>query len=393
MLRQKVISARCSVAAAVDMQRSCQKFPGCVTATANLQPSLLATIFMSATRSAHRPLLDIAPTLPWVQLADLPSPISHAGVLPSRHTLLVKNDGDCGHLYGGNKLRKLEFLFADALSKGFSRVATIGAVGSNHALATATWARKLGMSCEVLHFDQQPTEHVRQTLRAIASQGAVLHPIGSVREVPAALAVWKTRFRARSGEDRTYFIAGGGSSAVGTLGYVNAGLEFALQMVNSDLPAPSTIRVAAGTSGTLAGLVLGLALARWTTTTIIGVRVTDAVVSNRIAVRRLISGTKRLLNQHGVGVPTALPAWRLDHSQFEPGYGIPTPASEEAVAMGRTLLDLQLENTYTGRTFASLLRDTSPGPHLYWHTLNQRPLEALIRDPRPALPEAYAPYI
>ena len=356
-------------------------------------PSLLATNCMSATRSAHRPLLDLAPTLPWVQLADLPSPMSQAGALPSSQTLLVKNDGDCGHCYGGNKVRKLEFLLADALGKGYSRVATIGAVGSNHALATATWARKLGMSCEVLHFDQQPTDHVRHTLRAIVSQGAVLHPIGGVRDVPASLAFWKTRFLARTGDDRTYFIAGGGSSAVGTLGYVNAGLEFALQMVNSDLPAPATLRVAAGTSGTMAGLILGLALARWTSTTVIGVRVTDAVVSNRIAVRRLLSGTKRLLEQHGVRVPNALPVWRLDHSLFAPGYGIPTPASEEAVRAGRMLLGLQLENTYTGRTFASLLRDTSPGPHLYWHTLNQRPLEALICDPLPALPEAYAPYI
>lgn len=348
---------------------------------------------MAATRSAHRPLLDLSSTLPWVQLADLPSPVSQAGTLPTAQSLLVKNDGDCGVCYGGNKVRKLEFLLADALAKGYSRVATIGAVGSNHALATATWARRLGMSCEVLHFDQQPTEHVRHTLRAIVSQGAVLHPIGGVREVPVALAVWRTRFRARTGEARTYFIAGGGSSAVGTLGYVNAGLEFALQMVNANLSAPSTLRVAAGTSGTMAGLILGLAMARWTRTTVIGVRVTDAVVSNRIAVRRLISSTRRLLEEHGVRVPAALPVWRLDHAQFAPGYGIPNPASEDAVRIGRTLLGLNFENTYTGRTFASLLRDTSPGPHLYWHTLNQRPLDALIREPLPALPEAYAPYL
>jgi 1-aminocyclopropane-1-carboxylate deaminase/D-cysteine desulfhydrase-like pyridoxal-dependent ACC family enzyme len=348
---------------------------------------------MPATRSAHRPLLDLAPAIPWVELALLPTPLSYVGTLPSSAPLLLKNDGECAPFYGGNKVRKLEFLLADALDKGYTRVATIGAVGSNHALATATWAKKLGMSCEVLHFDQQPTEHVRQTLGAISSQGAVLHPIGGQRDVPAALALWKARFRARIGDERTYFVAGGGSSNVGSLGYVNAGLEFALQIVNSPLPAPSTIRVAAGTSGTLAGLILGLALARLTAITVIGVRVTDAVVSNRIAVRRLLYSTSRLLEQHGVRIPAALPDWRLDHAQFAPGYGVPTPASEKAVAVARELLGLHLENTYTGRAFASLLGDATTGPHLYWHTLNQRPLDALTRHPLPALPDAYAPYL
>ena len=348
---------------------------------------------MPATRSAHRPLLDLAPSLPWVQLADLPTPLTIAGTLPSSQPLLLKNDGNCGQLYGGNKVRKLEFLLADALSQGYTRVATIGAVGSNHALATATWARKLGMKCEVLHFDQQPTEHVRQTLSALVSQDAVLHPIGSTRDVPAALAFWKARFRARLGEERTYFVAGGGSSNVGSLGYVNAGLEFALQLVNSDVPPPTTIRVASGTSGTMAGLIIGLALARCTTPAVVGVRVTDGVVSNRIAVRRLLASTTRLLATHGVQVPAALPAWRLDHSQFAPGYGIPTTSSQQAVDSARSLLGLNLENTYTGRTFASLLNDTTPGPHLYWHTLNQRPLDALIHLPLPPLPAAYAPYL
>lgn len=326
-----------------------------------------------------RPLSALAPHLPWVELATLPTPLRAQNL--DRAEILIKDDGASGSLYGGNKVRKLEFLLGDALARGAARVATVGAVGSNHALATATWARALGIATDVIHFPQPPTAHVAENLAAIASQGARLYPCASRLTLP--LALLGAQLSARLPSRRTAWIPGGGTSPLGAMGYVNAWLELVEQLDATGLAMPSTVYVAAGTGGTLAGLIAGAAIAG-RPVRIVGVRVVDRLVCNARVVARLVDqiaeslpSTPRTLLRKG----RAQVEWMVRHDQFGAGYGVSTPAALEAVTAARRDLGLYAETTYTAKTLAALrsdLRDGESGDRpLYWHTLNDRPLAAL----------------
>jgi len=336
------------------------------------------------------PLLELAPRAPIVGLAELPTPVLDVRVDGRR--IQIKNDGASGRLYGGNKVRKLEFLFGDALARGFEGVWTIGAVGSNHVLATSVYARELGLRCRALHFGQPPTDHVTANLRAVASQGTQLTLVSRVG-LPAAIAgAW---LQASLGPQRDYTIPGGGSSSIGALGYVNAGLEFGRQVAAGEARAPDLVYVAAGTGGTLAGLAVGLGLAG-VNCRVVGVGVTEAFVCNHATVHALIAGMRVALRRHGYRGPWRVAPWSLGWDHLGEAYGVPTAAGADAIERADADAGLYLEPTYTAKTFAALLADGRNGAHdgrdvVYWHTLNARPVDALT-DPdldTSALPAGY----
>ncbi|HEX6693602.1 MAG TPA: pyridoxal-phosphate dependent enzyme, partial [Longimicrobiales bacterium] len=201
-----------------------------------------------------------AAAIPWVELATLPTPIETVTLPPAGGenalSVQVKRDDLSGDAYGGNKVRKLEFLLAAARARGATRVVTAGAFGSHHALATTVYARRLGFDVTTILFPQHVTPHVRGIPLMCAALGAEVRFTPRMEGVPFAL--WRA---ALDGRGRTCVIPPGGSDAIGTLGYVEAGLELAAQWQESRSKRPARIHVAAGTLGTAAGLALGLALA------------------------------------------------------------------------------------------------------------------------------------
>lgn len=332
-----------------------------------------------------------------VSLATLPTAVEPLALdaLPAGTRVFIKRDDLTGDTYGGNKVRKLEFLLGEALTQGCREVWTVGAIGSHHALATTLYARKLGLAVKVLHFPQPVTEHVRRNLRAIAAAGAEL-VLAERNAVPAAIVRrhvrdWLTRKSVRS-----RFIPAGGSSEIGALGYVEAALELVAQVEHGELPRPDVIYVTAGTCGTLAGLHAGFALAGWDALQLVGVRVVDKLLSSPRVVRKLSAAALAQLVANGASVPAgAGPHVRFDHRFYGPGYGVPTP---EALSARAQLAGVPgappLEPTYTARTMAALLNDLARGRArgnvLYWHTFSSRPLDALVDAVEPeAMPEPY----
>jgi D-cysteine desulfhydrase len=344
--------------------------------------------------------------LPRIVIADIPTPVEelvlsdHAGVRPLSGGLWVKRDDLTDVAYGGNKVRKLEFLLGDARAQGRDSVWTVGAVGSNHCLATAVHGRQQGFEVNVLHFPQPPTDHVSANILAISSTGARL-TLASTRSkmaVAVAKAKVKTWF---AGSDADYYIPGGGSSPVGALGYVNAALELADQIAAGQLPEPERIYVAMGTSGTYSGLWLGCRLAGLETQ-VIGIRVVDLLIGNEALAARLVNGTNALLRAACGDVPevTADAAdMQLRHTYLGDDYGVPTARGTRAIELlGES--GIQLEPTYTAKTFGALLDEvtrpnTRPsGPVVYWHTLSSADLSGLVAaSPGPqALPRGYQRY-
>lgn len=326
----------------------------------------------------HPALFTVYPSLkdklPWVKLGNFPTPVqplNHMGC----ENLWVKRDDQTAQLYGGNKVRKLEFLLADAIKRNCKRVITFGAIGTNHGLATAIYSNKLGMDCTLLLFDQPVTRNVKQNLLLFKKFNA--QTIYKKTVFKTALSFYLTQ---RLQHPNAYYIYAGGSNAVGTIGYVNAAFELKFQIEKGDIPAPDIIICPAGSRGTAAGLLLGVQLAGLKTK-IIGVRVTDShfgpvEILTAGAIQKLAQTTYRPLRRLSSEIPDIPihPPTILD-DYFGNGYGYVTDKGKSAYHLLKEREDIRLDPTYTSKTFAAVLdycakpenRDTSV---LYWHTYN-----------------------
>jgi D-cysteine desulfhydrase len=337
----------------------------------------------------------LARRLPRLRLADLPTPVESCSLRigGDEHQVAIKRDDLTGKLYGGNKVRKLEFLLPLAQARGAKRIATFGTVGSNHALATALYARALGYDCTCFLSHQAQTPTVARTLRQHLGIGTEIIRFGGSRT--SRIATLREHLRQRD----TFLIPPGGSSWLGAVGFVAAGLELAAQLNKGTVRMPERLYVANGTMATAVGLALGLALAGLTTE-VHAVQVTEDFVSSPGAMRRLLDKTALLLNRFDPSIPADLATRaRVEFrtGYLGDGYAKSNDTTETAVALAAEQLDLQLETTYTGKAFAALLDDLGDtgGEVLFWNTYNSRPLsepDARV-VPEDVLPEAFLRYL
>lgn len=322
---------------------------------------------------------DLEGALPRERLAELPTPVESIELAGSPCKLWIKRDDLSGRLYGGNKVRKLEYLLGDALHKGARKVLTFGTAGSNHALATGIYARKCGMQSISMLTPQTNAGYVSRNLLMGLRAGIEFHAYPDDRAARRALPWVRLRHRLRDGV-APVVIAGGGSSSLGTLGFVNAGFELREQIDSGDLPEPDLIYVALGTMGTAAGLLLGMRAAG-IRSTLVCVRVVQERYANPAKFAQLISATAARLRQHASrwpGVPGSdlVPEFR---DEFYGGqYARFTREGLAAVKRAGHAGMPGLEGTYTGKAFAALLHDQSKGrlngrTALFWNTYNSRP--------------------
>jgi D-cysteine desulfhydrase len=335
--------------------------------------------------------------LPRSVLATLPTPVSEYGaVLDGRAGhVSIKHDNLTGNLYGGNKVRKLEYIFPRATNKHCLRIATFGAAGSNHALATALYAQKTGFDCTCFLSHQAKTPLVATTLRRHLQIGTELVRYGG------SYAKRMQTLREHLWGRHAWVIPMGGSSWLGTIGFVAAGLELAEQIDAGEIPAPDRLYVGAGTMGTAAGVALGLALAGLKTE-VHAVRVSDVTIMNKYALGTLLNKTAVMMHRYDESVPADLVARtniRIRNDFFGPGYAQGTDATERAITFARNAFDLTLETTYTGKTLSALLADwrdiTQRGLKvLYWHTYNSAPIDVPAGDSAESakLPEEFLRY-
>ena len=321
--------------------------------------------------------LDLSP-LPRVRLGEGPTPVRRlTGLRAGDAEVWLKDDGVYG-VHGGNKARKLEWLLGQARRRGARTVITGGALATNHGLATALYARDLGMRAVLVLVPQPEDEHVRRQLERIRESGAEIHYAGGTAR---AFGVAATLLARRAGPRLRppYLILPGGSTPLGCVGYADAGLELARQVAAGEIPEPSHVVLAAGTGGTAAGLLLGLRLGGLGTR-VIAVVVNDLTPVGAGGIARLARRTARLLRRRGVDVP-AVELSRADVDAptewLGEGYGHPTAAGERSTATLRAE-GVTLEPVYTAKAAAAVLDlgargELGPGPVLYWHTYRAAP--------------------
>ena len=316
--------------------------------------------------------------LPHAPLGDFPTPVERKSDFGERlgvPNLHVKFDGRTGKAYGGNKVRKLEFLLADAKRRGQTDVWTGGGIGSNHVLATSIYARQLSLVPHLVHFPQPVNDHVRENLRALATTYPELYLVGS--ELRAGVAALRLKLRRRLARSPDfYYVPPGGSAPVGELGYVNAAFELRDQIASGALPEPDRIVLPVGTGGTIAGLLVGCRLASLDVE-LVGVRVANKLFGNSIRIARLANRTSSLLASYGISPPpkfTRNDVTVLDgHVGGE--YGETTAKAREATELAEEF-GLDLDPTFTAKTVAALRSerhrlDLADSEVLYWHTYNE----------------------
>ncbi len=327
-------------------------------------------------------------SIPRIELADLPTPVRRLDELGACYDgaeIWIKQNDRSNPSYGGNKVRKLEFLFAEAIRQDARAVATIGGIGSNHSMATLIFARQLGLDCHLFMYEQPCTDHCRKSMKLYSHFGASLTFQPSYVMLAARMSAFLATAKLRGLGD-IYSIPPGGSSPLGTLGHVNAALELDEQIRLGELPEPKAIFVAQGSNGTLAGLVLGLQLAG-RNIPIYGVRVFPRIGTNSVAVCYLINNCISIMKKHGLKKRlAAVRPWQINmvDGYLGKGYGYVTEAAQQAVGIAGQH-GVLLDTTYTGKAFAAMLdalnkQGAAAGPVLFWNTFNSVDLSELAKS-------------
>ena len=292
---------------------------------------------------------------PRVRLGHLPTPLEampRLSKLLGGPNLYIKRDDCTGLSTGGNKTRKLEFLMADALAKGCDTVITQGAVQSNHARQTAAAAAKLGLKCRILLENRTGSNSPdycgsgNVLLDHIHGAPTSNYPGGT--DMNAAMEKVADEIRATGG--KPYVIVGGGSNAIGALGYVNCAIELVAQANDMSLRIDHVVH-ATGSAGTQAGLVAGLEGLR-SQIPVLGIGVRAARPQQEENVYKLACQTCDY-----VGMPGAVARERVvaNCDYVGAGYGVPTDGMVEAINLVARSEAILLDPVYSGKGMAGLI--------------------------------------
>ncbi|VVQ33987.1 D-cysteine desulfhydrase [Pseudomonas fluorescens] len=301
--------------------------------------------------------------------ADLlqgPTPIQRAerleqllGLKSQGIGLFLKRDDHMLIGGGGNKLRKLEFHIGAALAAGVDTVITVGGIQSNHARLTAAVCARLGLACELILTRAVPKTDVDYELNGnvLLDQlfGAQLQVLAGGSD---SLAVAETRAtQLRDSGHNVLVIPTGGSTPLGSLGYARCAAEIAQQETELGLTFNQVV-VPNGSAGTHAGLAAGFQLLGRGTSIVKSYSVLSDRDTSAARTRQLTQDALALLGNSAIVQAEEV---AIDGSQLGDGYGLPTPAMQEAVRLMARAEGLLIDPVYSGKAFAGLLADLRQG--------------------------------
>ena len=328
----------------------------------------------------------LAHTLPRVALGKFPTPIQKLDQICKAiglNSLYIKRDDLSSDLYGGNKVRNLEFLLGNALRSRAKEVLTIGFAGSNHAVATAIHAHRLGLPSASLLLPQVNAHYVRRNLLAGYCAKAELIPVSNLLCLPWGLIRKLLKSKIKFGRFPK-LIPPGGSCPLGVAGYVSAAFELKEQILAGEMPEPDCIYLAMGSMGTATGLMLGLKVAGLKSE-VIAVRVIEKRFANTHRMARLFNATSSLLRQSD----PAFPRIRIRPAQLVvrddclgEGYARFTPKAMQAAVLMEKTTGIRLNGAYSAKGFSAILDDADRQvlkgkTVLFWNTFSSRDLSAM----------------
>jgi len=283
---------------------------------------------------------------------------------PKTPKLLVKRDDSIAFAFGGNKVRKLEFVLAEALAGKADTLVTCGGVHSNHVRVTASAAARHGLDCVLVINGSKPRKPSGNALLDELSGARMVYVSDRGDRVPKMDAV--VAELEKSGK-RPYLVPLGASTSLGALGYARAVDELVSQGHR-----PDTIIVSSSSGGTLAGMVAGVRLCGLRTS-VIAISPDDPAGDIAGKARAIVEGMGPLLEIEGAAFVREC-EFNVDDTFVGEGYGIPTEASREAITLAARNEALYLDPTYTAKAMAGLISYVRAGRFapeatvLFWHT-------------------------
>jgi D-cysteine desulfhydrase len=309
--------------------------------------------------------------MPSVRLARYPTPVEEMSRLRQGigggPRLLIKRDDAISFGFGGNKVRKVEMVAAEAIANGVDTLITTGGSQSNHARVTAAAAAKLGLRCILVLNGQPPSTPTGNALLDDLYGAEVQYVPRREDRAPTMKAVAE---RLRAEGRRPVEIPLGASTPLGAIG-----LARAIGELVSKGAVPDVIVHATSSGGTQAGLVAGCAL-HGLRTRVLGISADTPRGEMKQVVHALLDGTGARLGL-GREVLSSAGAFDADDTFVGEGYGVPTAASREAATLAARTEAIVVDHWYTAKALAGLIAYVRAGRFkesdtvLFWHTGGQ----------------------
>lgn len=264
----------------------------------------------------------------------------------------IKRDDLLGLSAGGNKTRKLEFLMADAIAAGADTIITTGAVQSNHCRLTLAAAVKEGLRCRLVLEERVPDSYSPDAsgnnllFRLLGVDDITVVPSGTDLE----MAMQRIADDVAASGGTPYVVPGGGSNALGALGYVSCAEELLAQSFEMGLPIDHIV-CASGSGGTHAGLVAGVH-GNQAGIPVTGISVRADRAAQEAKLHALANATSKLA---GADHEVPASAFRVHDEFVGPGYSLPTPEMTDAIQLFARTEGILLDPVYTGKTAAGLV--------------------------------------
>ena len=315
--------------------------------------------------------LELFANIPRFRLVNLNTPIEPLNrlrrTIPGAPQLWIKRDDLTGYLGGGNKLRKLEYVMADALSQGATTIVTTGSITSNLARSTALIAKRLGLKCELILSGGNP-ESARANWRVAEMLGVKIHSVAASHERLARMKEVARALEERG--ERVYQIPLGASDEVGSFGMVAAFEELGIQQLELGEQFDAIV-FATSSGGTQAGLEVGKRLFNYRNLRLMGVSADDPAGLIRENVLKVVGPMLSMLGKSDV---PAVDQLFVDDGFIGEGYAIPTKESRAAAQLFAETEGILLDPVYVSKAAAGLLAYCREGRFkptdrvLFWHT-------------------------
>lgn len=267
-------------------------------------------------------------------------------------TIYIKRDDLLGLTSGGNKTRKLEFLMADAIAQGADTILTCGAVQSNHCRLTLAAAVKEGLKCQLILEERVPGSYKPEgsgnnfLFNLLGVEETYVVPGGSNMLGELEKLAEKLRAEGR----KPYIVPGGGSNAIGSIGYVACAQEIMDQLFDSGIKIDHMV-CPSGSAGTHAGIIAGMTGIN-ANIPVTGVSVNRSKEIQTDAVWNLAKATAEKVGVHNEITRDLV---QVTDEYVGPGYSLPTDQMVEAVQLLARTEGILLDPVYTGKVMAGLI--------------------------------------
>lgn len=311
-------------------------------------------------------------SLPLVTLAPHATPLDDLERLrralgPRSPRIVMKRDDLLSFGFGGNKVRKMQAVAAEAMVAGADTLITCGGLQSNHARVTAATGAALGLRV-VLVLNGRPADPPTGNTRLDRLFGAEIRTVNAREERAPMMEMVAAELRAQG--KRPFIVPLGASTPTGAIGFARGLVEIAQSSFRPDVIVHST-----SSGGTQAGLIAGCALLGLTPR-ILGVSADDSAATLAGTVRQIIEGMADRLRAKSSSFGADRDA-EIDDTQVGGGYGVPTPSSTEATELVARREGILLDPVYTAKAMAGLIARVRSGEFtegqsiLFWHTGGQ----------------------